>query len=366
MYHHTNKQISNSNRIAVHMAVLLLSAGCGSPQEGGSAGSDPPGEPAPPTVTKSVIDREMFQAAVDEQRSFEAAGTTLKTRAWLRADAYIATYQTSNGAFLATQRVGKDSLLAGVDLPNVTHPDRVNEFLKSSDVATPTRVTDLATDQLWFKPEVDSVDLPAGIGQTKQASTLQDVANALTACNNQARSGLNSTPGYVGAGTSADPVFDWAWTFGDNDEVQDGHGGAYLGVSDIGEATGDTAYAAVCGRAVQGSLTFVLSNAVQGTKLTPTRATLTVQPLAFVGILLADGWTDVHCGFLVPGCSYRIDFNDTFFAFQAAPGNNLETFVGQVTHNQSMYFSNGCNLLFGSNCPSFSSSVPFTVSGIYN
>ena len=81
--------------------------------------------------------------------------------------------------------------------------------------------------------------------------------------------------------------------------------------------------------------------------------------------LSALGPNDFHCGALTPGCAYRIDFNDTNFAFTVAPGNNLETFAGQVTQNNSMYFSSWCNAQLGAgDCPTFDFSVPVSATAI--
>ena len=37
--------------------------------------------------------------------------------------------------------------------------------------------------------------------------------------------------------------------------------------------------------------------------------------VAFFGVVIGEGWRNSTCGFLVPGCSWKVDFNQAFMSF---------------------------------------------------
>src|SRR5260221_6586226 len=96
MFNNTKHTMHNSGRLLACLVVAASAAGCGDAQQV---------DTQQPTATRSVLNAEMLNAALEEQSSFEAAGVNLRARAWLRPDAYVAEYQTTAGAMLGTQRI---------------------------------------------------------------------------------------------------------------------------------------------------------------------------------------------------------------------------------------------------------------------
>lgn len=373
--HHTTCASRTTGRLLACCASVWFAIGCGSPQEGEAQESNPQSrELQPSPVPQSTLDPVMLHAALDEQHSFEAMGVSLKARAWFQADSYVAQYQTSDGTLLGTQRIGKESLIAGVELPTLAKGESLDDFKKRTNVTGPTRVADLSTDQIWFTPaKIEAGREAPGVGTVRAASTIADVAAALVACNKLARHNcLNETVGYFDAhAASTDPtanpaaVFTWAFSSG-VDPLQRGSGGLELGsAKDYGLARGTAAYSAACAGSVAATFEFNVSNAAQGIK-TISNWSQSIPPLSMFGMAVGEGWNDFHCGPLTPGCRYRVDFNAADFNFRVSPGNNLETFCGKVTTQQSIYYSDACNETIGTGCPGFTEPSVVNVGSVWN
>ncbi|HEX3595184.1 MAG TPA: hypothetical protein VHU80_08785 [Polyangiaceae bacterium] len=185
----------------IGVAASTLSMACG-----GTSGDQ---ADTPATAPRSAIDGEMLNAALDEQTSLETAGFELSSRYWLSADAYVAEYHTEAGGIFATQRIGRVSLVGIPDLPKLEEGKKLVDFAERARDAGELPVAEMPKDRLWFVPPFETAD---GIGTTSAASTLDDVAKAIVACQAKATSSAKETVGYelFGAGDPFD-VFDWSY-----------------------------------------------------------------------------------------------------------------------------------------------------------
>ncbi len=362
MFNNTKHTMHNGGRLLACLVVAASAAGCGDAQQV---------DTQQPTATRSVLNAEMLNAALEEQSSFEAAGVNLRARAWLRPDAYVAEYQTTAGAMLGTQRIGKGSVLDGQELPMLTRGESFDDFARRAKAAGAMHVAELSADQIWFQVDPDAVDElknPTGIAKVNQASTLEDVARALAACNSMAiNSCLNETVGYIGPGGGPPPrpVFRWAFTAGGS-MAQSGSGGASIGSgTGFGLGRGSAAYSAMCAGSVTATLKFTVANARFGIMTLP-RITVFADPLGFFGLVIGEGWNNSRCSALDPTCNYKLDFNQADFTFVVSPGNNLETFCGQVTDQRQIKFAEPCDPLFGHGCPDFSFPSAFDGESVAN
>jgi hypothetical protein len=321
-----------------------------------------------PQVTSAALDQEMLNAALDEQHSLESAGVSLKTRAWLKADAYVAEYHTANGTFLGTQRIGKNSVLRSEALPRIVQGESFSEFAKRANAESTMPVSGMAKDEVWFKPDPiashESKDVAVA---SADLSTLEQVAQALAQCDSMARTScLSNTVGYTAPGWPLPAtISNWAVTFGGS-LASHGSGGSITGSDTDGAwGHGSAAFAAVCARSVAATLSMKISNPRFGF-LSASSFSLTAQPLVFLGVVVGEGWSNRACPFLSAQCNYRVDFNQADISFNAAPGNNLQTFCGQITDEGAIFFDRRCNAALGTDCPSFDFPSAFTASSVSN
>jgi hypothetical protein len=351
------------------LVAALSCAGCLASQ-----GDDLHDKSAGPTASRSVLDREMLAAALDEQKSFEALGVSLKSRAWLRPDAYVANYQAAEGGVVGTQRIGTKSLNDGIDLPTRAEGESFADFEQRANAVDSRPVAELATDQLWFSPDQDQAD-PATrsdrVAVTSSAlSDLEQIAQALAACDTMARrSCLSDTVGYSAQGSSP-PVrmFDWAVSFGT--EVVQMHGatgGATISRTPGGIASangrGSAAFSAICTRGASSTFTVNVSRARFGLR-TPASFAMTVAPVNFFGFVLGEGWNYNDCGFGNAMCSFRFDFNQANMTVRASEGGNLHTFCGQITDHSSINEADACVPRLGLHCGSFTFPSMFSSSSV--
>lgn len=358
-------------RIVQHafcLAAGLSSAGCLASQ-----GEDPQAQRPEPTASQSVLDPEMLAAALDEQRSFEALGMNLKTRAWLKPDAYVANYQVAEGGVIGTQRVGTQTLLDGINLPMREEGESLDDFQQRANAADSMHVAELATDQLWFTPDPGQADEATHsdrVAVTRSAlSDLEQIAQALTACDTMARrSCLSDTVGYDVQGTPPPGrMFDWAVTFNTEVIQMHGTGGATISRTPGGRAVangrGSAAFSAICTRGASSTFTMTLS---QPRFSLPSGAviTATVAPLNFFGFVLGEGWRYKDCGFGNAMCGFRYDFNQVNVAVRASEGGNLHTFCGQITDHAGVNEADACVQRLGLHCAGFTFPKNFSQSSV--
>jgi hypothetical protein len=367
----TSKQQRHAS-LAACIAATLLSASCaGTTSEDVQGDDSHEADAQEPMATQAVLDQQMLSAALDEQKSLEALGVSLKTRAWLRADAYVANYQNADGAFLGTQRVGPSSLMQGIVLPTVEEGERFDDFEKRNNTVGSMHVAELSKDVLWFKPEqkqLEQVGQPGNDGNVAVTSAalsdLELVAQALAACDKMARTSCNDPVGYHESFERLPlSVFGWAVTFG-RALTQFGGGGAGTGSGiDFGSARGDAAFSAVCARSVTATFNFQVSRP-RFNIMSVEKFSTTVAPLNFFGLVIGEGWHDSECS--GPACNYVVEFNQANMSFQVSPGENVQTFCGHITQQDNIFYSNGCNLLFRTNCPDFVFPRSFSSQSVVN
>jgi hypothetical protein len=316
----------------------------------------------------------MLAAALDEQKSFEAIGISLKTRAWLRPDAYVANYQSAEGGVMGTQRIGTKSLSDKIDLPMREEGESFDHFEQRANSVDSMHVAESATDLIWFSPNQDQVDQAEHSDRvavtTSALSDLEQIAQMLAACDTMARRGCLSEPvGYSVQGSSPPArTFDWAVSFGTDVIQQHGAtGGASMSTTPGGIAVangrGSAAFSAICTRGATSTFTVRVSRPRFDLR-TPALFTATVAPLNFFGFVVGEGYNLHDCGPVNAMCRYRFDFNQVDVKVQASEGGNLHTFCGQITDHSTVNTASACVPRLGLNCGSFSFPTNFSSSSV--